>query len=131
MTVWTNEWAGARVLSLFAARAPGRLAVPLLSWEILEEKRAGAGGAVASRATAEPATGPRWLSPNAPCFSHPHALPNIAFFFFPAGEAVSFCFLGQVPIRAPRSSFESGLFHVIGILGEECDLSEPKGARPF
>lgn len=54
MTVWTNEWAGARVLSLFAARAPGRLAVPLLSWEILEEKRAGAGGAVASRATAEP-----------------------------------------------------------------------------
>lgn len=82
MTVWTNEWAGARVLSLFAARAPGRLAVPLLSWEILEEKRAGARGAVASRATAEPATGPRWLSPNAPCFSHPHALPNIAFFFF-------------------------------------------------
>lgn len=126
MTVWTNEWAGARVLSLFAACAPGWLAAPLLSWEILEEKRAGGGGTVASRATAEPATGPHARFPNVPCFSHPHALPNIA---FSAWEAVSFCFLGQTPVRAPRSSFECGLFHILSIWGEEWYLSEPKGTR--
>lgn len=54
MTVWTNEWAGASVLSVCVASAPGWLAVPLLRWAILEEKQAG--DRVGSSVTSEPAT---------------------------------------------------------------------------
>lgn len=65
MTVWTNEWAGASVLSVFVASAPGWLAVPLLRWTILEEKQAGGRGTVGSRVTA---TGHHSLFPNVPRF---------------------------------------------------------------
>lgn len=71
MTVWTNEWAGASVLSVFVASAPGWLAVPLLRWAILEEKQAGERGTVGSRVTSEPATGHRSLFPNVPRFFLP------------------------------------------------------------
>ena len=49
MTVWTSEWAGARVLPVFVAYAPGWLAVPWLGRGILEEKQAVGRGTVESR----------------------------------------------------------------------------------
>lgn len=84
--MWTDEWAGARVLLVFVARAPGWLAEPLLRREVPW------GGPLCRTGTSEPAMGCALL------LHTPYPLPGK---FFPSAFQASRPFMLKVSVGCP------------------------------
>lgn len=98
MTVWTSEWVGARELLVFVARAPG-------GWQCLGwDGESWGEGPCGERGTSELAQRRHSLFLNVTCLPHRHPFPHTA---SSAWKAISFCFLGHTPGRAPRSRSRS------------------------